>query len=667
MFLSKPFNLALLLSILLFSTSVNAGGGDDPDKDLVLSGVIERDNPLNQGEESEMIRYFSDRFFSEDGLASEWLNFDSLLKNVNEDIKKTGSEIALTCEKRTEESCVLLGNTIQLDQLYYIDEWSVCLSNTYVSAKSYIIDVIENSQLNDEDIKKLIGTRLLQLFNCPNDKEILTGSSSISDIDSPYYYYLLASNSLYKKDYPAAESKLKLSFNKSIDTNKDSWLSEALVYMFGRVSLLQAQKNWEGWIHYSESHEGLEEQEILNSIELIENYIKQYPNGQWVGSAIGLIGRANYFLSLIQSNKEDFKGQLIRKLEYEIENYVQDTSSPILSSVLDDFSKVNDINHIEVLTILKALLAEKNIHDDLASIQTEILNYLKLMNGDDSFNENKISSFKAGDIFTVFFAGQHQQSGNIKKAIEVLLKNQSTFEYKSDVNILIAKYLENQNGINDVLNFPSYVSGEYLDGAKTIHDLYLNPMCDVTSIEPLLTNNFVTQGYYDFNAVSKHKVLLTLMGHYLQAGKLDQAVHVASRFEKPNTFFKIDLTKLDFTNPTSSNNHLIVAKWIAKDWPNRYCQSIRGYEGETDNAKYAYYYLLSGLEKARKENDNKLIPEFLHVLTLCSRIGYRGYECGYNYNPYQPSKNYKSSKHWFRLLHENYPDSVWKDRTPHYY
>ena len=663
----KFLNGCLFSLSFLFLNLANAGGTDrNPDYDLSLSSVVGLAGELSSAQDQQLTQAFADRLFTFN--QDKGKGYQIVLDEINLAIKHTGSQIS--CDSRKDTICVINGNEINLSYSFYPDSWSACTSNSIASAKGFILDVASNKLIAQKHKQSLINTRFLQLFKCEYLSKELPSDVVNNDITSAYYLYLNASQSLYNNQYAESHKILeKIQAQLNTQTNNDSWLKEAVSYMFGRIALLRAQKQCDFWSESIADCDGLDNSYSAQSIEYFEKYKKAYPQGRWVYSAQGLIGRANYFFRQKGQENEAYINALKNRLVSIVTQFSDvELGHSRLHDTFYEFSRFTDLPHDELLELLSKTIDLNPSNQELAKTKQEIEFYLKIIR--EPFNKDIVSSavidqFKAKDILSSLLAIKLINIDEYDSAFSLLLKYQNSFMYKSDVNTLISRALMDKGGILDVLAFSKYAESEYYEGNSIIKNLYLTSLCNYEDLEDFANNDLNSE---KLDNDTKERILRELYGFYLEVGNFDSANQIVSLFDKEYGEYKVNFKRLNASNSESPINYLLAGKWLGKHRSPRFCDSLSGKDIDVKTSKNALHYLIKGFELAEKQANKQLAPEFLHVLTFCSKSGYYGYKCNSGFNhTYPATDNIPSPKHWFRLLHKKYPNSQWTDKTPYYY
>lgn len=185
-----------------------------------------------------------------------------------------------------------------------IPDWSGsrCVSNNARSAEQFLSQ-IQASALTATEKQKLADTRIQMLQNC--DPELLQQANwQLSEIQSTegkeFADYLNAAIAFYSGDFQTATQLFQVLANST-----QPWLKETARYMSARTLLNAAQQNAFDEMGYP-ANENADKTQLNAAKSAFENYINDYPQGQYLASAAGLIRRVDWLAGDNQKLAQDY-------------------------------------------------------------------------------------------------------------------------------------------------------------------------------------------------------------------------------------------------------------------------------------------------------------------------------------------------------------------------
>lgn len=162
------------------------------------------------------------------------------------------------------------------------------VSNNPVTLMRFFQVLLDDAALSAEQRTALAQARLDQLPNSAEShppEQRFPADSHAADLQN----YLIAAGLFYEGDFAAAAQK----FGELVNA-KQPWVAETSAYMLIRTALNQSVQNAQdkyGFLDITQSDRDL----VAQAIAQTDNYLKQYPQGQYAASAAGLYRRLYWF------------------------------------------------------------------------------------------------------------------------------------------------------------------------------------------------------------------------------------------------------------------------------------------------------------------------------------------------------------------------------------
>lgn len=172
-----------------------------------------------------------------------------------------------------------------------LGEGSRCRSNDQASAAAFINALLNTAELADSERKALADSRLQLLGACSWEPEqqagLIPGTLASADAQA-FTLYLRAAADFYSGRFEAAAQGFT-----TLAGSHQPWLKQTAAYMSARTQLNQVQET--GFTEYGEIDPERVDQALLNSAgQAFEQYLTQWPDGDYATSARGLLRRVHW-------------------------------------------------------------------------------------------------------------------------------------------------------------------------------------------------------------------------------------------------------------------------------------------------------------------------------------------------------------------------------------
>lgn len=252
-------------------------------------------------------------------------------------------------------------------------------------ALEFINQIATAYGLNDQERKDLLLARFI-LFDNPKADISSFIPSDPSFTARHFINYLQGATAFYKNDYPTA-----LKFFNEANTAAQSWVKEAATYMIARTLLNQGQavayNNW-----YELDLKKVDQALIKRSRLAFANYLRRYPRGKYVNSAVALLRRldwlsgrqvalASSYESLL-NNPSIYTRQIgvyspsVADLILEIDNKIYFNSQPATANTLAKTPKLLAVYDLLKMRDKQLTLADLEKQQSTFEHNTELYNYL---------------------------------------------------------------------------------------------------------------------------------------------------------------------------------------------------------------------------------------------------------------------------------------------------
>ena len=178
---------------------------------------------------------------------------------------------------------------------------SACQTNTTESVQQFA-NALQASAASQPSRDALMALRQKMAVGCSqievSEAEINHQCDQIVQQDakaSVYCEYIQIAYQLYSAQPDKALDHIKSLRAKIDNTESDKWLRETLDYLLGRVRLIAAQTEWDGY--YIDPDDNKINQDLVRQASTaLQEYIKSYSSGRYLESARGLLRRADWML-----------------------------------------------------------------------------------------------------------------------------------------------------------------------------------------------------------------------------------------------------------------------------------------------------------------------------------------------------------------------------------
>jgi hypothetical protein len=186
--------------------------------------------------------------------------------------------------------------------------WGVCDSNTFDSLSQFYRLAISDRSLPNTDLKRVLLLRAAIFRHCGDDEAMKNLLSQWQSPIHPYDFYLKAIAHFYTDDYANARRAFE-------SISADHALGPLALYMVGRTWLREGQLELSGDNTAEEQAYRESQREFyINAKEVFEQYLHDYPRGDYVASAQGLIRRAQW----LAGQQDDYRAQLNNVMRQEL-------------------------------------------------------------------------------------------------------------------------------------------------------------------------------------------------------------------------------------------------------------------------------------------------------------------------------------------------------------
>jgi len=695
---SKLVSQLVLIAGLLFSAQSLAGGGDverDPNVDMKLSLIFDTHESENLPYVTIFNRLFANVEDTSALAAAEPFisDADEFLIELNLVVSEQNREVSfayavdweiaksLESAEPPTEYLVVIPKSLLFGGYY---SWGVCI-NSVNAISSFIQALSRDSQISDKELVRLTNKRLHIEALCRSGAIRFDTSNNNTRYDS----YLNGVYHFYENQYALAQSYFNdLLVDESAvgDYQPDDWLNETVFYLTGRVSLLQGQDKWSGYIYWNgrddTSVDDIDSNEIEKGIDIFNKYLLTYPNGRYSRSADGLIRRAYYLLG----NLERYRDRLAESLRLAMLEAVASAEGGLdqQSSEIEyfyDLLKEYQLRVAEEPFYLLTVLANEvrtqplkenselaKFNHELGSLQAILKEYQ-----DGEVRLRDMESLKESALFEFYlsvYARDWQRQIRHDRIIATMHKYSDAFTYSSDPDLLIAESLEEAHGVTDVFNYP-YFNHDHVKYS------YMRDGCHIATSETIV----MSDGNKLKNTGDHNELTRVITDYYLRKGDFSQLQKLYSMYSDEELgSYSLVRTAVDAVanNVDAAKGYMNLGYFMTNKGG-----ALRPLvEGDCYSAEEtAYRYFLRPIDQLPKGSDQ---AKTLHFLTLC---GSNKLKCNLTW-PYarntewvceasgdssqekcdwKQRKDNRDSKYWFRKLHKQYPKSKWAEKTPYYY
>ena len=573
-----------------------------------------------------------------------------------------------------------------------------CQSNTTDNAQQ-LNAALQASTVSPPMRQALMDIRNKVAVGCSqieiSESEIAERCNQIAQKDGKagtYCEYIQIAYQLYSAKPAKALDQIKSLRLKVEDPNSDKWLRETLDYLIGRVTLIAAQIEWDGY--YIDPEDNKINQELVRQArEALQEYLKRYSGGRYAESARGLMRRASWML-----------GEQTEAL-----NALEDGIHSALDR-RDDAGLISRIYESDIIGIQ----AKK----DRLAVDRPLLgaiSYLTTVRG------NKLkSSFPRQELERVYadvpypglkqylLANYYFNQGDFAEVGRLLseLPDKTPALVRASLQALNANAQEKVEKWRDVRGVWRELIAEPTNAKDLRAELIRNYIC-AGDLKELLDNelNIITQaseeaGNYEgrvfpilsqfadealLNSLANdstrpqqlaQSAVETLLQKYLLERSFDKFLSTYSQHEASQAKFEPVLTAArtlnnDASDPKALINYtyflhstglaqlsledpfLTICKKNQVRWHVPNLTPFRGYQ-------QAY-------EEAQKRNDADQQAKALHFMILCFGSTNSGYACleSEDGKTHDEIANKATRKQWFQTLHSKFKNSEWAKKTPY--
>ncbi len=577
-------------------------------------------------------------------------------------------------------------NKKKQDYLYYS---TVCHSNNTNAAVAFLNAVVLDPNVKSGYLE--LAKIRLQIFELCKEEtpqlrvgilEKITQLKSEGNL-AGYPLYLEALVKFYTNDNEEALGPLKqiLELHKTND-----WLRETALYMIGRVQMIKSQKNWDG---YSEPVDTIDKESLRQAREYFDTYVKTYPNGVYIRSAVGVKRRLAY----LEGNKQELNRLIKEGINQSLSN-PSDVSVPDVdwAEFRNFFQGEMDIERDHPLLTTYFILNKSELPKDalkkLESVKHKFEEFSGLYNFlyasilyrnklyaefIDRIPEEKFDTKPTSISIAVMRARSLSNLGRKQEAFDAWKKINAVF--KDDiVQVELASMYVNEQNFEELLKDPDITNIRLKQ--DLIQFATANP-----DLEKLLTKKLPKS--------SRAIVEQELFKRYLLAGHFKDMSNLYTKAKSPRIYIGIkeavdELAK----NPNDADSRLKVGifmyshfitfdsmaavgrkEWIYDGVPGLeelkpYCVTCNAVNLDVVPNHYLApydHFLVAEREYSKLDTQSDNEAKALYYMTKCFRYGEYQSRC-------QWQKDYKNeSQKWFSRIHKLYPDSEWAKMTKYYY
>lgn len=541
--------------------------------------------------------------------------------------------------------------------------WGRCTSNENNNIVAFIDIASADKTVTESRISELLESRIDLQLSCEEDAElnkyVAERKLHIKDV---YDEYLLAIALFYAQDFISA----KMMFRKIAENNVGQ-MADLSSYMIARSSLAQAEPE------IFDKGRTEETKEVLHNAEKeFNSYIHQYPNGQYVKSATGLIRRTIF----LRDERERYKLELIDYInEYSATIIESWTSEDVneFSTLLLELYRLNDgRNLFSWMADMLDKVDESKIEDEKKSNNIlRLKEFLGNYNAYDNKEYRKVIDFyKDKDLLVPEFSllvRAREQLGEWQEAVELWKTAKSLYkkhqytdrEMGFDQYIIaeyeIAKLLKKNVGIRSVINEKEIEN-------EDIKINYLAALCGVEEQKSMLRDDSLpeTVRRLVFSDIAKRSLYHDKLNVLNEIFKNENQT-VISNFDAIKTATHNISNNISLGESYRTVGEFLEELGSAANIPSAIAPDANNEEC-SDPSKHVidpyYYYNKASLDFNKKEL-NEEEARILHILTYCGKYWDA---CHW----YDTNKGL-SSKEAFKRLHKKYPESEWAKKTRYYY
>ncbi|MEH2922255.1 hypothetical protein ACFFL1_15175 [Samsonia erythrinae] len=171
------------------------------------------------------------------------------------------------------------------------------ISNNLTTLEAFFDVLLADQQLTEEQ-RTLLAHQRVNLLNAPDAKEALAADLKRLPDDGHaggLKQYLLTIAAFYQGHFDEAESGFQ-----ALTSSPQPWVAETSRYMLIRVAINKAMENALDEYNMFDASKA-DKTAAQRAIQHIDDYLKQYPNGQYVESANGLYRRAYWIIGDVKA------------------------------------------------------------------------------------------------------------------------------------------------------------------------------------------------------------------------------------------------------------------------------------------------------------------------------------------------------------------------------
>jgi tetratricopeptide (TPR) repeat protein len=631
-------------------------------------------------------------------LISQYPNYALALKKLQGDGDKTYRDIekekaqyikianGILASKGVSENII---DTIHKEEIDYFYYSTVCHSNNSDAAVAFLKAVATDPNVKSGYLE--LAKIRLQIFELCKEETLKSSGEILEKINqlksnadlAGYQLYLEALVKFYTNDNEAA-----LRFFKQIlaQHKTDGWLKETVTYLIGRVQIMQSQKTWDG---YSEPQYVVDKESLRQARKSFDTYVKMYPKGIYIRSAIGVKRRLAY----LEGNRQELDRLIKEGINHALANPFEVSVPNVDWAEFRTFFKGDmDIEQDHPLLTTYFILKKSDLPSDalrkLESVKPKFEEFLGLYNF----------------LYASILYRNKQYAELIERIPEEEFDTKPT---SISVAVMRARSLANLGRKQEALNAWKKINSVFQDDIVQVElaSIYANEQ-DFEELlkDPVITNIRLKQDLIQFATTNPDlETLLTkklsktsraiveqeLFKRYLLAGQFKDMSKLYTKAKSPQIYIGIkEAVDQLAKNPNDADSRLKVGIFMYSNFITFNSMAAVGrndwiYDGVPGLAELKPYCVVCNAVNLDIVPNNYLAPydhflvaereyskfgtqtdneaKTLFYMTKCFRYGEYQSRC-------QWQKDYKNeSQKWFNRVHKLYPESDWAKMTKYYY
>ena len=513
---------------------------------------------------------------------------------------------------------------------------------------------------------------------------------------APFCRYIRGAYYLYSVDRPKALEQFK-----SLTAEANDWLRETSQYLIGRVGLIAAQTNWDGY-YIDPTQNKIDLNQITTAVLDLKKYIEGNPSGMYVNSAKGLLRRASWMVG--------DKKEALNALEDAIEDALTKHDDAALSSRIYESDIIGIQPTVSGLAIERPLLGATSflvLARGAAEISTQQNEVIERVFSDPRFPGLKqylraLAYFNASNLEGVkrerdalpqstpslvrqsleaVYANAQEKNGDWKGARSIWQSLRSDPVHSEELR---AEEIRNYICAGDLSELISKheetLVGSWDDSIAFQENAVAYEEHVVPTLSQFASENLLLQLVADPKSSPnlRNSAVMVLLQKYLLERSFEKFISLFEKEKAQQTKFEgvetaaRSLTK-DPNDPKALINYSyflhtnLLYKLAPEDEFLTACKSA--HEEWKVNAVIPFRTYEQAYTEAKKRNDKEQQAKSLHFMIRCFGSTNWGYDCldapfGNSPGGY-PDK--EERRKWFQRLHTEFKNSEWAKKTPLYF